>query len=407
MRRRTAAASALLAAAAALVPAAVPAAAAPAGAHGADREAASPAGKAAALQRALDGIVAAGVPGAIAEVREGDRTWRRSSGVADLRDGRRAQPQDRFRAGSVTKSFVATVVLQLVAEGRIGLDDPIGRHLPGLVPDQVEGAPVTVRQLLGHTSGIPNYTDVLRRDGDDPIRKLQHSHHTPRELVAIATKEMKETQGTEGTPEAKEPRVPGQPRKWAYSNTNYVILAMLIEKTAGRPLGQEIDRRIVRPLHLTGTTVPTTERLPGRHMNGYERLPGETAPADFTDFSPTAFWGPGNIVSTTSDLNRFYRALSGGSLLPSHLRQEMRTFQETEPGSARAYGLGLESRSAYCPGEQPVWGHTGSVPGYSTFSFTSADGDRQITLAVNTSLTIPEKANDAALKAFSATLCKK
>ncbi|MEV4927525.1 serine hydrolase domain-containing protein [Streptomyces roseoverticillatus] len=404
MRRRTAAASALLAAAAALVPAAVPAAAAPAGAHGADREAASPAGKAAELQRALDGIVAAGVPGAIAEVREGGRVWRTSSGVADLQDGRRAQPADRFRAGSVTKTFVATVVLQLVAEGRIGLDDPIGRHLPGLVPDQVDGAPVTVRQLLSHTSGIPNYTDVLRRDGDDPVRKLQHSHYTPRELVAIATKGL---EATRKTPEAKEPRVPGQPRKWAYSNTNYVILAMLIEKTTGRPLDQEIGRRIVRPLHLTGTTIPTTEQLPGRHMNGYERLPGETAPADFTDFSPTAFWGPGNIVSTTADLNRFYRALAGGRLLPAHLLQEMRTFQETEPGSERAYGLGLESRSAYCPGEKPVWGHTGSVPGYSTFSFTSADGDRQITLAVNISLTIPEKANDAAVKAFGTALCKK
>ncbi|MFF4220218.1 serine hydrolase domain-containing protein [Streptomyces nondiastaticus] len=404
MRHRTAAVSALLAAAAALVPAAVPAAAAPAGAHGAGRETASPAGRDAALQRALDGIVAAGVPGAIAEVREGDRVRRTSSGVADLQSGRPAQPGDRFRAGSVTKSFVATVVLQLVAEGRIGLDDPIGRHLPGLVPDEVDGAPVTIRQLLGHTSGIPNYTDVLRRDGDDPIRKLQNSHHTPRELVELATKEMTKTQATPG---AKESRTPGQPRKWAYSNTNYVILAMLIEKSTGHGLAQEIDRRIVRPLHLTGTTIPTTRQLPGRHMNGYERLPGETAPADFTDFSPTAFWGPGNIVSTTADLNRFYRALDSGRLLPDRLLREMRTFQETEPGSSRTYGLGLERRSAYCPGEQPVWGHTGSVPGYTTFSFTSADGDRQITLAVNTSLTIPEKAEDAAAKAFSAALCVK
>ncbi|QLE75644.1 beta-lactamase family protein [Streptomyces rectiverticillatus] len=406
MRRPTAAISALLAATA-LVSAAVPAAAAPAGERGTDREtargAATPAGegKGAALQRALDGIVAEGVPGAIAEVREGDRVWRVGSGAADLRDGRPAKPGDRFRAGSVTKTFVATVVLQLADEGRLGLDEPIGRHLPGLVPDGDDGTPVTVRQLLGHTSGIPNYTDVLRR-GDDPIRKLQHSRHTPRELVELALKEPR-------------PFNPGQPGKWAYSNTNYVLLAMLIEKATGRTLDQEIGRRIVRPLHLTDTTVPASPRLAGRHLNGYERLPGETAPADFdftgftdfTDFSPTAFWGPGNIVSTTADLNRFYRALDGGKLLPSHLWQEMRTFRKTDRGPERMYGLGLESRAAYCPGEQPVWGHTGSVPGYGTFSFTSADGKRQITLAVNTSLTMPEKADTAALKVFTTALCAK
>ncbi|MFI0715947.1 serine hydrolase domain-containing protein [Streptomyces inhibens] len=392
MRRRAVAASALLVVAA-LVPTAVPAAAAPAGGHATDAAAARGSGKGAALQKALDGIVAEGVPGAIAEVREGERVWRVGSGVADLRGGRQAEAGDRFRAGSVTKTFVATVVLQLVDEGRIGLDDPIGRHLPGLVPDGDDGTPVTVRQLLHHTSGIPNYTDVLRR-GHDPIRRLQHSHYTARELVGIAL---------------KEPRLfnPGQPGKWSYSNTNYVLLAMLIEKTTGRTLDYEIDRRIVRPLHLTGTTVPTTSHLSGHHLHGYERLPGENAPADFTDFSPTAFWGPGNIVSTTADLNRFYRALSGGKLLPSHLWEEMRTFRSTDRGSDRMYGLGLESRAAYCPGEKPIWGHTGSVPGYGTFSFTSADGRRQITLAVNTSLTMPEKANDAALKVFGAALCAK
>ncbi|WP_328549186.1 serine hydrolase domain-containing protein [Streptomyces platensis] len=392
MCRRTVAASALLAVTA-LLPAAIPAAAVPAGGHLTDAGAARGSGKGAALQKDLDGIVAEGAPSAIAEVRDGDRVWRVGSGVADHRGGRQAEAGDRFRAGSVTKTFVATVVLQLVGEGRIGLDDPVGRHLPGLVPDGDDGMPVTVRQLLNHTSGIPNYTDALRR-GHDPIRRLQHSHYTPRELVGIAL---------------KEPRLfnPGQPRKWAYSNTNYVILAMLIEKTSGRALDHEIARRIVHPLHLTGTTVPTTPHLSGRHLNGYELLPGEHAPADFTDFSPTAFWGPGNIASTTADLNRFYRALSDGKLLPSYLWEEMRAFRGTDRGSDRMYGLGLESRAAYCPGEKPVWGHTGSVPGYSTFSFSSADGRRQITLAVNTSLTMPEKANDAALKLFGTSLCAK
>lgn len=390
MYQRTVAVAALFSAAA-LVSTAVPAAAAPAGEHTKDAATARGSGKGAALQKALDRIVAEGAPGAIAEVRENNRVWRVSSGAADLQDRRPAQPGDRFRAGSVTKTFVATVVLQLVDEGRIGGDDPIGRHLPGLVPDGDDGTPVTVRQLLHHTSGIPNYTDVLRR-GHDPLHKLQHSHYTARELVGIALKEPR-------------PFNPGQPGKWAYSNTNYVILAMLIEKATGRTLNHEIDRRIVRPLHLTGTSIPTTTHLPGRHLNGYELLPGKNAPDEFTDFSPTAFWGPGNIVSTTADLNRFYRALSGGGLLPSHLWQEMRAFRDTDRGPERMYGLGLESRAAYCPGEKPVWGHTGSIPGYSTFSFTSAGGQRQISLAVNTSLTMPEKANDAVAKVFGTALC--
>ncbi|MGW1076918.1 serine hydrolase domain-containing protein [Streptomyces sp. NPDC002537] len=379
MRRRTAAVSVLLAAAA-LAPAASPAfAAAP---HGPDR---------AALQKSLDAVVAEGVPGAIAEVRDGDKVWRGSSGVADLADGRRAQAGDRFRAGSVTKSFVSTVVLQLVAEGKAGLDDPIGRHLPGLVPDGTNGAPVTVRQLLGHTSGIPNYTDVLRRE-PDPIRTLQHSHHTPRELVDMAVKEKRSFN-------------PGDPGKWEYSNTNYVVLAMLIEKATGGTLAHEIDRRIVRPLHLTGTSVPTSARLTGRHLNGYEKIPGETTTTDFTDFSPTAFWGPGNLVSTTTDLNRFYRALSGGKLLPPHLWREMNTLHDTDRGPDRKYGLGLESNTGYCPGEPAVWGHTGSVPGYNTFSFTTADGKRQISLALSMDMFKTPEADKAALKVLSTALC--
>ncbi|MCC3768551.1 serine hydrolase [Streptomyces sp. UNOC14_S4] len=391
MRRRTAAVSVLLAAAA-LAPAAAPAvAAAPAGsaastARGADRG---------DLQRALDAVVAEGVPGVVAEVRDGRGVWRGSSGVADLADGRKARPGDRFRAGSVTKSFVATVVLQLVAEGKAGLDDPIGRHLPGLVPDK-DGVPVTVRQLLNHTSGLPNYTDTWWDNGPGYLRTVQHGDYTPRGLVEEALK-----RDTPDKPRTK----PGD--KWAYSNTNYVVLGMLVEKTTGRTLAQEIDRRIVRPLHLTGTSVPTTSHLSGRHLNGYERLPKETAATDFTDFTPTAFPGPGNLVSTTADLNRFYRALAGGELLPQRLWREMNVLHATDRGPERRYGLGLESNSGYCPGEKPVWGHTGSVPGYNTFSFTTADGKRQITLALGMDLFKGEKADRAALKVLSTALCAK
>ncbi|MFJ5810634.1 serine hydrolase domain-containing protein [Streptomyces sp. NPDC093093] len=346
----------------------------------------------AALRRALDAVIAQGVPGAVAEVRQDGRVWRGASGVADL-SGRPARADDRFRAGSVTKTFVATVVLQLVAEGRIRLDDPIGRHLPGLIPAGADGAQVTVRQLLGHTSGIPNYTDVLRRQ-PDPIRALQHSAYTPHELVAMALRE----------PWAFDPGAPGH---WQYSNTNYVVLGLLIERAGGHPLGREIERRIVRPLRLTDTLVPSGPDLPGRHLNGYEWLDGPgAAPTDLTGLSAGAFWGPGNMISTTADLNRFQQALSAGRLLPPRLLGEMRDVRDTDR-AGRSYGLGLEANTTVCGTAQgPVRGHSGSVPGYNTFSFASADGRRWITLAVNVDLTKTRGADEAIGRVLSTALCR-
>ncbi|MBH1933857.1 beta-lactamase family protein [Streptomyces sp. AV19] len=348
------------------------------------------------LQHTLDALVAAGAPSAVAEVRDGDTVHRLASGLADPGAHDPARPADRFRAGSVTKSFVATVVLQLVAEHRIGLDDPIGRHLPGLVPDGTDGAPVTVRQLLDHTSGIHNYTDEYRGNLATSLRGAQRDHRTPREVIAEALR-------------APRKFTPGAPGAWEYSNTNYVVLALLIEKVTHHSLGREIDRRIVRPLRLRDTYVPTTDRLTGgRHLRGYEVFPKETAATDFTDFSPTFFWGPGSIVSTTADLNRFFRALSGGRLLPPHLWREMTTWHEMGgERKDRRYGLGLESNAGYCPGEEPVRGHTGSVPGYNTYSFTTADGRRQVTLAIGREFTKPDDANAAARKFLATALCSR
>ncbi|MGI5446303.1 serine hydrolase domain-containing protein [Streptomyces sp. CA-243310] len=359
---------------------------------GAPRPAAAGHPDGAALSRALDAVIAQGVPGAVAEVREDGRVWRGASGVADL-SGRPARADDRFRAGSVTKTFVATVVLQLVAEGRIALDDPIGRHLPGLIPAGADGAEVTVRQLLGHTSGIPNYTDVLRRQ-PDPIRALQHSAYTPRDLVAMALRE----------PRAFDPGAPGH---WQYSNTNYVVLGLLIERAGGHSLGREIERRVIRPLRLADTLVPAGSDLPGRHLNGYEWLDGPgAAPTDLTEFSAGAFWGPGNMISTAADLNRFQQALSDGRLLPPRLLREMREMRDTDR-AGRSYGLGVEANTTVCGmTEGPVRGHSGSVPGYNTYSFASADGRRQIALAVNVDLTKTGGADEAIGRVLATALCR-
>lgn len=371
-----------------LVAAAVAPAAAPAGAAAPDRVR-----ERVALQQSLDAVVAMGVPGAVAEVRDEHGTWRGSSGTAALGGGRHAQAGDKFRAGSVTKSFVATVVLQLVAEHRIGLDDTVESRLPGLVPD---GAHITVRQLLAHTSGLADYlTDVLLHK-PDAVRALQNATYTPRQLVALAA-------------DAGPRFAPGT--SWSYSNTNYVVLGLLIERATGHPLGQEIGRRIVQPLHLTGTSFPTTAKMPGAHLDGYEWTNGRAKPpVDTTEFSPSVYWGAGTLISTAHDLNLFYRALGNGELLPSALLREMRTMRPDgadRPG--RSYGLGLENSSNYCAGsgQAPVWGHTGSVAGYNTFSFSTADGKRQITLSLSQNITKTEKQDRAALKVLSTALCRK
>ncbi|MFI1971575.1 serine hydrolase domain-containing protein [Streptomyces cinnamoneus] len=389
MRRTTTAVSALLAAAAVLSTA-VPALAAP------SSVAARPVAARDGLQRALDAAVAAGIPGAVAEVRDESGVWRGSSGVTALDGGRAARGDERFRAGSVTKSFVATVVLQLVAEGELGLDDDIERHLPGLVPD---GGHITVRQLLNHTSGLADYFKVLLPDLK-ALPTLQKATYTPRELVALAVKAGEERKGPKP--------VPG--RTWDYSNTNYVVLGLLVEKVTGRSLGSEITRRLIRPLHLTGTSFPDSARLTGRHLNGYERLgaaPGAGPFVDFTAFNPSTIWAAGTLISTTHDLNRFYRALLGGELLPQNLLREMRTMQpmgDDRPG--RAYGLGLEENRNLCAADGPVVGHTGSVAGYNTFSVTTADGKRQITLALSTDFTKTPEADKAANRVLITALCR-
>ncbi|MEU6948414.1 serine hydrolase domain-containing protein [Streptomyces sp. NPDC046316] len=384
MSHRKVTAASVLAAATLLVPLAAPAtpATAAAPAPGADR---------AALQRALDATVAAGVPGAVAEVRDGRGVWRGRSGTADLGTGRAAHVGDRFRAGSVTKSFVATVVLQLVAEGKVRLDDDIEGQLPGVVPN---GAHITVRQLLHHTSGLANYTDVLLKK-PDPVRDAQRATYTPHELIALV---------------ADLPNRPAPGTTWEYSNTHYVVLGLLVERVTERPLRHEIDRRILRPLQLKGTSFPTTARLTGARLHGYEWLEGRgpgAVPTDLTEFSPAAYWATGTLVSTTHDLNTFYEALLDGRLLPPRLTAEMRAMSPMNPGRpGRSYGLGLETNGNTCPSGGPVVGHTGEVVGYQTFSFTSADGRRQITLSVKTGLTTTGEAATTAMKVLSTALCR-
>lgn len=309
----------------------------------------------------------AGMTAALAEVRGRGRVeWRGAAGTADLRTGERARADGRFRIGSVTKTFVATVVLQMVAEGRIRLDDPVERYLPGPLP---HGRSVTVRQLLDHSSGIRDYLDdpEFQLADEAAVRRFvevdRWRTYTPRALLDVADRHS-----------AYVP--PGQ--GWKYSNTNYVLVGMLIEKVSGRTWQQEVRRRIVRPLRLDDTVMPTTSpRIPGRHAKGYFPLP--EGPVDISRLNPSVAGAAGAGISSTDDLNRFLAALLHGRLLPKAQLAEMRrTVPAPELGAS--YGLGIVRYETACG---PVWGHPGGIPGYQTFLLGTEDGRRQVALSGN------------------------
>jgi len=291
--------------------------------------------------------------------------WQTARGVTDLQTGRPMRPDLRFRIASVTKSFVATVALQLVTERRLSLSDSVERWLPGLLP---YGDRVTVRQLLSQTSGVPNYI-VAALSGlyrGDRLRSWR-----PRELVALVA--------------GLEQEFPAGNR-WSYSNTNYVLAGMIIERVTGNELGRELERRIFRPLRLRDTYFPIDfPFLPWPYARGYsldydaEAKPIEGRLLDFTVINPSLAWAAGNIVSDMDDIARFYRALLGGRLLAPAQLAEMKTRTEIVPGVA-AYGLGLFVYDTDCG---PIWGHNGGIPGFSNELLSSEDGTRQYGVMIN------------------------
>lgn len=296
--------------------------------------------------------VSAGATGVqIRSVRDGhSRTV--TAGVSELDSRKPLSPTGRFRIGSTTKSFVATVTMQLVAEHRLGLDTPVERYLPGLLP---RGNEITVRMLLQHTSGLYNYLRTISLASTD-LEKVRYQHFSPEQLVAIATAQPLDFP-------------PGS--KYSYSNTNYTVLGMLIERTTGHAWGDEVAKRILRPLGMHDTTVPGDRtRIPGKHAHGYQEMNGKLV--DVSELNPSvamprARSSPRPRTWTSSSK----RSRRGGSFHAALLGQM------TTPRSAiDEYGLGLQTRTTPCG--IPVFGHTGGIPGYGTVAFTSADGKRRV-----------------------------
>lgn len=341
------------------------------------------------LDAALNDVVAAGVPGIIVRIQDADRSARSSAaGVSDLATGAKLRPAAQFRIGSITKTFVATIVLQLVGEGRLRLDERVARRLPGLLKN---GEQITVRQLLNHTSGLPDYT------GDPELFAgiRQNRLWEPRELVALAE---------------RHPQLFPPGSAWAYSNTDYIVAGLLVEAVTGRSLARELDRRIFSPLHLEHTSFPTgTAGLTGYYAHGYistEANPTpDGQPLDVTGFNPSHAGAAGAIVSNAADLSSFYGALMDGRLLPPPLLREMKkTVAEdpTDPNSFQ-YGLGLERVNDACGAH---WGHRGAIFGYQSLAYWDASTGRTAVIT-RTMFPAPAAAEPAFAAAIDLALCAK
>jgi D-alanyl-D-alanine carboxypeptidase len=316
-----------------------------------------------ALQSDLNALVASGAPGAILLVRGRDGTTRLTAGVADIATGRAIRASDRYRVASLAKSFVATVVLQLVGEGKLRLGDTVERWLPGLVPN---GENITIRHLLSHTSGIFNYELDPRISAPYLSGDLGY-YWSPLSIIEIAI--------------SHEPLYPpGETAISTYSNTNYILAGLIVEAATGKPIEVQMRQRIFKPLDLDATSYPLSETaIEGRHAHGYALL-GPPPLLDITEFSPSIAGAGGALISTVGDMARFYRALLRGRLLRPDLLAAMKTTIPADSDVESRYGLGLADYATACGS---AWGHSGSFPGYWNYAFTSADGKRQAVLMVN------------------------
>jgi D-alanyl-D-alanine carboxypeptidase len=310
----------------------------------------------AAIQAKMDRLVSLGVPGITVLVRDGDTSLQLTAGVSNLETKTAVDPDDRFRIGSLAKPYVATVVMQLAEEGKLGLGDTVERWQPGAVPN---GADITLRQLLNHTSGIADYAEVSQ-EVNAPYLKGDLGHvWTPRQLVKIAV-------------DAGPLFAPGTDVH--YSNTNFTLLGLIVEKAGDNSLEHELKTRIFEPLKLTSTSFATDGRMTAPYAHGY--LVGNGKPLDVTELYPY-YWGAGNLVADADDVAVFYKALLGGKLVSGASLAEMKKLVMQTP--QRGQGLGLVSGENRCG---KYFGHDGSVPGYFSDALVM-DSGREVVFLVN------------------------
>jgi D-alanyl-D-alanine carboxypeptidase len=261
----------------------------------------------------------------------------------------------------------------------------VERYLPGLIRGKAgDGRRITVRRLLNHTSGLPNYTRYI-----PDIGKLRDVYMEPRELLAMGLKH-------------KRSFAPG--KGWEYSNTGYVALGLIVQKVTGRPIQEEVTNRIIKPLGLKDTYWPGIgeKGIRGAHPRGYHFSEQGAEPVDITELDPSWGWAAGQLIASPSDVNRFFRALLDGRLVQPELLAEMKKTVKTKgllPGWE--YGLGVIKFPLSCGGAG--WGHGGDIDGYETRNAAVEDG-RAVTIAV-TALPGSEKDALRPIEALDRSLC--
>ncbi|MFJ5718975.1 serine hydrolase domain-containing protein [Streptomyces sp. NPDC093149] len=322
------------------------------------------------LRLDTDALQALGITGVQARVTTASgRDLVATAGVAVTGTNRPVPRDGYFRIASTGKALMATVILQLVDEGKLSLKDTVDRWLPGVIDgNDNDGREITVRQLLQNTSGL--HDDLPGFDTPQQYYQHRYDTYTPEQIVARAMKHHPDFRPGAG---------------WSYSNTGYVVLGMIAEKAAGRPWQEEVGSRILKPLGMNHTYLSgATSTLRRPHADGYQVF----ASGERTNVTEQIVPDLGGYVSTTADVNRFFQGLLGGKLLSEARTAEM---QDTVPVDKRIeafwprgrYGLGLVKLPLTCGGS--YWSHEGGEAGYITLNGATDDGGRTVTVSLSTS----------------------
>jgi D-alanyl-D-alanine carboxypeptidase len=307
----------------------------------------------AALQRTA-------IPGAIIGVwQDGRAPYVRTFGVRDVATGAPMATDLSMRIGSNSKAFTVTALLMLADQGRLGLDDPVGRYVEG-VPG---GETITLRQLAQMRSGLPNYADDTYKDMPrEPAREW-----TPRELLDVAFKHPPEF-------------APGT--AFDYSNTNTLLLGLVVEKVSGRTLESVVDGSILKPLRLMRTVFPVRGEMPEPHSKGYFKMPDGRF-VDATDWNPSWGWAAGSMISTLDDMRTWTRALALGELLsPAMLRERDGFLPAPAEGEGAQYGLAIENQKGWI-------GHNGNIFSYMVYPYYLPAERITLVVMLNTGADIP------------------
>ncbi|MBD8500737.1 serine hydrolase domain-containing protein [Paenibacillus arenosi] len=329
--------------------------------------------KDAAIQKILNELVKKGAPGVLLQTLDNGVKKQYTAGKANIKSGRSMQSDFHFRIGSITKTFVAVVALQLAGEGKLSLDDTVEKWLPGVVQGNgYDGNKITIRHLLQHTSGLGDY--VWSEGFQEGFIENRFKTYKADELTKIGLK-------------VKPVFAPGE--KSHYSNTNTLLMGRIIQKVTGQTYAEQIQKRIIKPLGLKHTFLPgTSSKLPNPHARGYTKGNGSNNLQDITEMNPSWANAGGEMISTADDLQRFLSALLAGKLLKPKEMKQMFTTVKSELMPNYYAGLGVFEHKL--SSNVSVWGHSGGLDGSTSYVIGTRDGKKMLALNVTENPTDPK-----------------